>query len=114
MRTSLDLKKPPISPLSSKKVSLEGEVSIVRLLELGFEDLGIAANQNVRWPTKVGDHDAPIVDGVLALYNVMDQRSITLIPALLSEFSGIRSFLFSNIEWRERSRICFRDTGLKT
>ena len=98
VRTSLDLKKPPTSPISCKKVSLEGEVSVVRLLELGFEDLGITANQNVRWPTKVGDRDAPIVDGVLALYNVMDQRSITLIPALLSEFSDVRGLSLSNIE----------------
>ena len=82
---ALDLKKASASVLCSKKVSLEGKVSIVRLLELGFEDLEISSDQNVRWPTTVGDHSTPIIDGVLALYDVMDQGSIARIPALLSE-----------------------------
>ena len=89
VRSSLDLKV-STSPLSSKMVSLEGIISIVRLLELGFEDLEITANQNVRWPTKVGDHYTPIVDGVFALYNVLDQGSTARIPAILSESFHVR------------------------
>lgn len=82
------------SPVSSKKVSLEGRISIVKLLELGFEDVDIAADQNVRWPTRVGDHNTPVIDGVLALYNVMDQGSTTCVPALLSEcFARSQSFV---------------------
>lgn len=97
VRSSLDLKKASTSPVSSKKVSLEGKISVVRLLELGFGDVEITANQNVLWPTKVGDHNTPIIDGVLALYNVMDQGSIFHIPALLSESFGRRqSFLPSD------------------
>ena len=94
VRSSLDLKKPPTSPVSSKKVSLEGKISIVRLLELGFENLEITSNQSIRWPTKVGNHNTPRIDGVLALYNVMDQGSISRIPTLLSEsFWSSQSFL---------------------
>lgn len=88
VQCSLDLKKTPISPVSSKKVSLEGKISIVRLIELSFEDLEIAADQNVRWPAKIGDHKTPIIDGVLALYSVMDQNSIARVPELLSESIG--------------------------
>ena len=94
MRCALDLKNASASVFSSKKVSLEGKVSIVRLLEIGFEDLEILPDQNVRWPTKVGDHSTPIIDGVLALYDVMDQGSIARIPALLSEsFERSQPFL---------------------
>lgn len=107
MRSSLDLKKASTSPVSSKKVSLEGKISTVRLLELGFEDLEITANQNVRWPTKVGDYNTPIIDGVLALYNVMDQGSIARIPALLSEsFGRSQSFLKSETMKRWESVQC--------
>ncbi|KAF6221340.1 hypothetical protein HO133_002195 [Letharia lupina] len=97
VRSSLDLKKASTSPVSSKKVSLEGKISVVRLLELGFGDVEITANQNVLWPTKVGDHNTPIIDGVLALYNVMDQGSIFHIPALLKALSkdGIPTVLVS-------------------
>ena len=85
VRCALDLKWASPSPVSSKKVSLEGKISVVRLLEIGFEDLEITADQNVRWPTNVGDYDTPIIDGVLALYDVKDQGSIACMPALLSE-----------------------------
>ena len=88
VRCALDLKKASTSPISSKKVSLEGKVSVVRLLELGVERLEITADQDVRWPTEVGDNKTPIIDGVLALYDVMDQGSIACIPALLSESFG--------------------------
>lgn len=87
VRCALDLKKASTSALSSKKVSLEGKISVVRLLELGFEDLEITADLNVRWPTKMEDHDTPFIDGVLALYDVMDQGSIARIPALLEALS---------------------------
>ena len=85
---ALDLKKASISAISSKKVSLEGKISVVRLLELSFEDFEITTNQTVRWPMKVGHHDTPIIDGVLVLYDIMDQGSIARIPAILSESFG--------------------------
>ena len=88
MRCALELKRASTSPLSSKRVSLEGKISIVKLLELGFEDLDITVDQNVRWPAKIGDQTTPLIDGVLALYDVRDQSSITRIPALLSESLG--------------------------
>ena len=87
-RCALDLKRPSTSPVSSKKVSLEGKTSIVRLLELRFDDLEITADQNICWPAKVGDQNTPMIDGVLALYDVMDQSSMTRISALISEFFG--------------------------
>lgn len=88
VRSALDLRKGSTSPVSCKKVSLEGEISVVRLFELGLEDLEITADEDLRWPTKVREYDMPIIDGVFVLYDVQDQGSITCIPALLSEFFG--------------------------
>lgn len=82
---ALDLKKASASPVSSKRVSLEGKISIVRLLELGLEDVQVTAEQKVLWPEKVGDQNMPDIDGVLALYDVMDQTSISRMSNLLSE-----------------------------
>lgn len=94
VRCALDLKKVPTSAIPSKKVSLEGEISIVRMLELSFDDVEVTADQNVRWPIKMGDHNTPIIDGVLVLYDVMDQGSIAHIPAVLSEsFGRLQCFL---------------------
>lgn len=93
VRCALDLRRASTSAISSKKVSLEGKISIVRLLELGSEELEITADQSVRWP-KVGNQNTPIIDGVLALYDVKNHDSIVRISALLSESFGCsHSFL---------------------
>ena len=95
MRCALDLKWAPTSLVSCKKVSLEGNISTVRLLEIGFEELEITADTNVRWPTRIGDYSTTVIDGVLALYDVKDQGSIARIPALLSESFRVLAALYS-------------------
>ena len=82
---ALDLKKPPTLPISSKKVSLEGRISIVRLLELGIDDVEITEEGKVAWSKIAGNQVPPDIDGVLALYNVMDKDSIAPVPRILSE-----------------------------
>lgn len=84
---ALDLKTAFVSPVASKKVSLEGKISIVRLLEVGLQDIHITAEQHVRWPERVGDQRMPDVDGVLALFDVMNQSSIAPMPGLLEALS---------------------------
>ncbi len=86
---ALDLKTAFVSPVASKKVSLEGKISIVRLLEVGLQDIDISAEQGVHWPERLGDQKMPDVDGVLVLYDVMDQSSTARMPSLLSESVGI-------------------------
>lgn len=87
---ALDLKKASLSRVSSKKVSLEGNISNVQLLEIGLEEVEVTAEQKVLWPEKVRDQNRPDIDGVLALYDVMDQTSIAPMQNLLSE--SIRAF----------------------
>ena len=88
VRCALDLKRTSTSSVSCKKVSLEGEISTVRLLEIGLEELEVTADTNLHWPASVGDYNIAAIDGVLALYDVQDQSSISRIPALLSESFG--------------------------
>ena len=85
VRCALDLKAASISRVASKKVSLEGEISIVRLFELRLEELHFTEEQGVRWPERLDDHIMPKFDGVLALYDVMDQSSVARLPHVLSE-----------------------------
>lgn len=82
---ALDLKEASTASVFSKKVSLEDKFLIIRLLEVGFDDMEIAADHSLHWPEKVGDQETPNFDGVFVLYDVMDQSSIAQIPALLSE-----------------------------
>ena len=105
---ALDLKRPSTSPVASKKVSLEGQISIVRLFELGLDDVEVTSEQSMRWPERVGDENMPRIDGVLALYDVMNQSSIAPIPPLLSEYFR---FLYlcrkARMAWYKRHRTYF-------
>lgn len=85
VQKALDLRQAPSSPSSAKKMSLDGVIYLVRLLEIPLEDVSIAESQKIIWPEFVGDHDMPLVDGVLALYDVTNQASAAEIPDVLSK-----------------------------
>lgn len=86
VQCALDLKQPASSPISSKKVSLEGVLIRIRLLEVQLSDVKIWDNQRVEWPQRLGEQNTPRIDGALALYDVTDQGSTARVPEVLSEF----------------------------
>lgn len=85
VQCALDLKKPAISPSSTKKVSLEGVISIVRLIELQLEDVTITEDCSICWPTEIGDQSVPRIDGALVMCDVMDQSSMSKAHGILSK-----------------------------
>ncbi|MCJ1403974.1 hypothetical protein MMC11_007198 [Xylographa trunciseda] len=82
IRCALDLKKPATSPVSSKKMSLEGDVFLIKLVEIPINTLEVLADQ-IRWPDLLDQEVVPRIDGVLALYDVTERQSIRNIPKLL-------------------------------
>ena len=85
VQCALDLKQPASSLVSSKKVSLEGVLIRIKLLEIQLSDVKISENPRIEWPQKLGEQITPRIDGALALYDVMDKASISRIPEVLSE-----------------------------
>lgn len=85
VQCALDLKKSGVSPSSIKKVSLEGVVSVLRLLEIQLEDVGILENHNINWPSMVGNLETPRIHGALVLCDVMDRSSMADVVAVLSK-----------------------------
>ncbi|KAI9665976.1 MAG: hypothetical protein M1821_003911 [Bathelium mastoideum] len=88
MQGVLDLKTPPTpnAPMSARKMSLDGRVYVVRLFELGFDQVEFGGNEedeNIVWPEKVGDLVMPKVDGTLVLYDVTNQKSLAEVPGVL-------------------------------
>ena len=90
MQCALDLKRPAALAVSTKKVSLEGVTSILRLVELPIDDVEITNALEVEWPETIGDEATPKIDGALLLYDVTDQGSTAQVPGLLSESVKIR------------------------
>lgn len=72
------------APSATKKVSLEGVISLLRLIEVPLGDLRISADQDLTWPETVGGQTTPPVDGALVLCDVMNQDSLSRIPSVLS------------------------------
>lgn len=85
VRCALDLKKSGVSSSSIKKVSLEGVVSVLRLLEIQLEDVAINENRTIDWPSMVGDLATPRIDGALVLCDVMDRSSMADVVDVLSK-----------------------------
>ena len=104
VRYSLDLKKHITSPVASKKMSLEGEVFLITLIEIQLNDLEVSEDYKINWPNSVGDVDVTRVNGVLALYDITEQNSITHIPNFLSELPRCLS-CFRSPRSQEISRI---------
>ena len=88
IRCALDLKKPATSPVSSKKMSLEGDVFLIKLVEIPISTLEVVAEQ-ICWPDILEQEAVPRIDGVLALYDVTERQSIRKIPKLLGEYIAI-------------------------
>ena len=75
--------------MASKKVSLEGSISIVRLVELGIEHVH-AHNNTIEWPEMCGDAKLPVVHGVLLLFDVMNLETFENIPRVLGMSFSMR------------------------
>lgn len=88
VQKALDLRHHPVSHYSSKKMSLDNVVYLVRLLEISMEEIMIADDRKVQWPSNVSDRDMPSVDGVLVLYDVTNPESIQGVPEILSKCSS--------------------------
>ena len=84
MQCALDTKKALSSPISTKKVSLEGSVSVVRLIELDMQDIRVV-DDSLQWPKTVNGYIVPPIDGALLLYDVVDPSSLDPVPDILSE-----------------------------
>ena len=86
IRCALDLKKPAASPTSSKKMSLEGELFLISLIEVPMDDIKVLADQ-IHWPESLEEEKMPRVDGVLAICDVTDRNSVRDMPRLLGKCS---------------------------
>lgn len=83
---ALDLEKLPVSPKSVKKISLEGTVSILRLIELRLEDLEIDDDFSIRFSLEADNQNQPRIDGALMMCDVTSSSSISCVPSVLSKF----------------------------
>lgn len=83
---AFDLRSRAAGRTATRKMSIDGTVYTVRLLEIPFEELDIEHDDRICWPEKIDDSPAPRIDGALMLYDVMNQESLAQVPGMLSQF----------------------------
>ncbi|KAL4907292.1 hypothetical protein BDW74DRAFT_122815 [Aspergillus multicolor] len=68
IQSALEMKHPLSSRSTTKKMSLDGTVYVVRLVEVHTDEISLASNGRLRWPL-LGNDSPPSVDGALLLYD---------------------------------------------
>ncbi|KAK5736918.1 hypothetical protein LTR17_007062 [Elasticomyces elasticus] len=84
VQKALDLPHLPSSQAAERRIPLDGNVYLVRLLELPIDDVDIDDDDNVAWPDTIADKMMPRVDGAIALYDVQDRDTFDDIPQVLN------------------------------
>jgi len=87
IQRSFDVYNAPLLAVTSRKMSIDGSIYTVRLIEMPFEDLEVEEDNTISWPDTLDDVHMPQIDGVLTLYDVMDKDSLSEVPEFLSEYS---------------------------
>ncbi|KAF7597050.1 hypothetical protein BBP40_010524 [Aspergillus hancockii] len=99
IQSALDMKQPPSSRTTTKKMSLDGTVYLVRLLEMDTKDITIGNDGPLEWP-RTGN-ESPAVDGALVVHDVT--RSVGL-PELTRLLDTLAAFAFPTSPESPRSQ----------
>lgn len=91
---ALDLKKLPTAAVSSKKVSLEGVVSLLRIHEFNVNDIDLTSGGTPQWPHLDGKETTSPINGAMVIYSISDASSTKLIPSFLRESKASLFFAF--------------------
>jgi hypothetical protein len=85
VQKAFDLPHLPPSQAAERKIPVNEDVYLVRLLELPIEDVDIDDDDTVTWPDTIEDKVMPRIDGAITLYDVQDKDTFDDIPEVLSE-----------------------------
>jgi len=85
IQRAFDLQTIPSSPFTLRKMSIDGYIYLVRLIELAYDDLNLDNHKRICWPDTIGGMPVPVIDGAFTLYDVMNKESLVEVPETLSK-----------------------------
>jgi hypothetical protein len=85
IQQAFDLAQMPLVSFTRRKMSLDGTIYIVRLIELGYNDLDMDDDQCICWPDTIEEQPVPAIDGAFTLYDVTNRDSLMQMPETLSK-----------------------------
>ncbi|KAJ5617863.1 hypothetical protein N7537_002977 [Penicillium hordei] len=88
VKCALDMKNPPASPMNKKKMSLNGSVYIVHLMEVDLTQVQFDQDKNIIWPRTGRDKSTPVIDGVLVLHDATKPDRLSLTTNLIDSLAA--------------------------
>ncbi|EFE39672.1 hypothetical protein TRV_05644 [Trichophyton verrucosum HKI 0517] len=85
VKCALDLKQTPLVRSSIKKMSMDGAIYVVRLLEIAIHKITLDDRGRIVWPKCLGEQALSPIDGVLCLFDSTDLRSVSQYPQVLGK-----------------------------
>ena len=86
IQRAFDLRTTPPTSFTSRKMSIDGNVYVVRLIELSYHELDLDDEKCICWPDVINGTPVPAVDGAFTLYDVTNKESLVQVPETLSKF----------------------------
>ncbi|KAJ5503470.1 hypothetical protein N7463_006344 [Penicillium fimorum] len=88
VKCALDMKNPPASNMNKKKMSLNGSVYIVHLMEVDLTQVQFDQDKKIIWPCTGPDRSAPVIDGVLVLHDATKPDRLALTTNLIDSLAA--------------------------
>ncbi|CAI7638727.1 unnamed protein product [Penicillium discolor] len=88
VKCALDMKNPPASPMNKKKMSLNGSVYIVHLMEVDLTQVQFDQDKKIIWPRTGRDKSTPAIDGVLVLHDATKPDRLSLTTNLIDSLAA--------------------------
>lgn len=83
IQRALGLPRPPISNVSSTRITVDNVAHSVSLLELDLDCFELRSPQPISWPKQINGSIVPRVDAALVAYDVMNQESMLQLPQIV-------------------------------
>ncbi|KAJ5572165.1 hypothetical protein N7535_005825 [Penicillium sp. DV-2018c] len=88
VKCALDMKHPPTSTVNQKKMSLDGSVYKVRLLEIDLTNIQFGPGKKIIWPRTGQETTTPAIDGVLVLHDATKPERLSLTTNLIDSLAA--------------------------
>lgn len=97
IQNAFDLAHVPVVSYTRRKMSLDGTIYVVRLIEMSYNDLDLDDDQCICWPDLIDNQPVPIIDGAFTLYDVTNRDSLMQMPETLSEWVHKGNYLLTDL-----------------
>ncbi|KAJ5170300.1 uncharacterized protein N7500_003083 [Penicillium coprophilum] len=88
VKCALDMKNLPASNMNKKKMSLNGSVYIVHLMEVDLTQVQFDQDKKIIWPRTGQGKSAPVIDGVLVLHDATQPDRLSLTTNLIESLAA--------------------------